>query len=108
MCAFCRRVTACDAVDVSAISGETALRVVARKRPISDQERSLIKVLGLNAKRLREAEGMTQQEAAVAADIDLSTWQRIEGERQRSTLWIAGQVALALGVDPLDLFKPLV
>lgn len=82
--------------------------MVARKRPISDQERSLIRVLGANAKKLREAEGMTQQEAAEAADIDLSTWQRIEGERQRSTLWIAGQVAAALGVDPLDLFKPLI
>jgi DNA-binding XRE family transcriptional regulator len=93
---------------------DTACRVPSRRvdrhsrpmagRDFSPQERQLIYALARNVRRLREEQGLTQEEAAAAAGIQPRSWQRIEAKKQAPTLETIGKLAAALDVDPLELF----
>jgi transcriptional regulator with XRE-family HTH domain len=65
--------------------------------------------LANNAKRLREANVWSQEEAAELAGMTARTWRRVERgamEPTVPTFLTLAQVATALRVDPVDLLAP--
>lgn len=73
-------------------------------------ERVLRDRVAANARRIRQHEGFSQEEAAVRAGLSLRSYQRVEEGGTGPTsprLVTIVQVAVALGVDPSDLFYPL-
>ncbi len=59
--------------------------------------------VGKNIARLRKAKGLSQEEAAFAADRSFSCWQQIEHGYQNTTADTLRCVARVLGVAPLVL-----
>lgn len=73
-------------------------------------ERLLRDRLALNTKRIRESEGFSQGQTAKRAGLSLRSYQRIEEGGEGPTpprLATIARVAVALGVDPSDLFQPI-
>lgn len=67
--------------------------------------------LAANARRIRESEGFSQGQAAKRAGLSLRSYQRVEegsGGPTPPRLETIARVAVGLGVDPLDLFQPIV
>jgi transcriptional regulator with XRE-family HTH domain len=71
---------------------------------MSPEEKRLRVVLAENVRRLREEEGLTQEQAAERAGVDPRTWQRIESGETATEMDTIGSVAAALDVDPPLLF----
>ncbi|PTX56814.1 helix-turn-helix protein [Litoreibacter ponti] len=61
--------------------------------------------VGLNIRNLRNSKGMSQEQLALAADIDRSYVSEIELARVSISVDILEQIALALEVAPKDLFN---
>lgn len=71
-------------------------------------ERDLRNRLARNVRLIREHEGFSQEETAERAGMSLRSYQRVEegGEGPTSPrLLTVARVAVALGVDPFDLFR---
>lgn len=65
---------------------------------------TLAKKIGANIKRLRKEQGLTQEQAAVAAkDMSWRYWQYLESGQRNFSLKTLTRIAKALGVDPRDL-----
>jgi transcriptional regulator with XRE-family HTH domain len=60
-------------------------------------------VLGANVKRLRLAKGLTQEQLAHEADIDLTYLGGIERGRRNPSLLVMGRIAKVLAVTPAEL-----
>lgn len=73
-------------------------------------EKNLRDRLCENARRIREEEGFSQEEVAERAAMSLRSYQRVEeggtGPTSPRLLTVA-RVAIALGVDPVDLLQPI-
>ncbi|MGJ8547480.1 MAG: helix-turn-helix domain-containing protein [Sulfitobacter sp.] len=65
----------------------------------------LQEIVGLNIRNLRNSRGLSQEQLALAADIDRSYVSRIELAKVSVSLEILEQIALALGVAPKELFN---
>jgi transcriptional regulator with XRE-family HTH domain len=57
-------------------------------------------VVGTNVKRLRQASGLTQEQLAFEAKIDLTYVGGIERGRRNPSLLVIARIALALGTEP--------
>ena len=57
-------------------------------------------VVGTNVKRLRQAKGLTQEQLAFEAKIDLTYVGGIERGRRNPSLLVIARIALALGTEP--------
>lgn len=64
-----------------------------------------LKKFGANLQRLREARGLSYREMSYACDIDHSNIAKIEKGQINITLTTILQLAKALEVLPVDLFK---
>lgn len=64
------------------------------------------RIVGANVRRLRKARGLTQEQLAHDADIDLTYLGGIERGRRNPSLSVLVRVATALGAKPADLFTP--
>ena len=62
--------------------------------------------IGANIHRLRIREGLTQDELARVADLDLRTVQRVERGTMHMRLGILLALAAALEVRPAELLRP--
>lgn len=60
--------------------------------------------VGKNVRHRREEIGWSLETAADIAGIDARTWQKIERSEQNATMRLLSNIAVALNVDPLDLF----
>jgi len=60
-------------------------------------------VLGTNVRRLRQARGLTQEQVAFDAEIDLTYLGGIERGNRNPSLLVIARVAKALSVRPGDL-----
>ncbi len=60
-------------------------------------------VVGNNVRRLRVASGLTQEQLAFEAQIDLTYMGGIERGRRNPSLLVLARVARALGVEPAQL-----
>jgi transcriptional regulator with XRE-family HTH domain len=60
-------------------------------------------VLGRNVRRLRQQKGLTQEELAFEAEIDLTYMGGIERGRRNPSLRVIARVAKALSVAPAKL-----
>jgi transcriptional regulator with XRE-family HTH domain len=73
-------------------------------------EKRLRDCLALNSRRIREGEGFSQEAVAERAGMSLRSYQRIEeggtGPTSPRLLTVA-RVAVALGVNPVDLLRPV-
>ena len=63
-------------------------------------------MVGLNVRRLRQAKGLTQEQLAFEAKIDLTYVGGIERGRRNPSLLVIARIALALGADPAELVTP--
>lgn len=61
--------------------------------------------VGLNIRNLRSSKGMSQEELALAADMDRSYVSEIELARFSASVDLLGKIARALDVAPKELFK---
>lgn len=61
--------------------------------------------VGLNIRNIRNSRGLSQEQLALAADIDRSYISEIELARVSVSVDILEQLALALGVTPKDFFN---
>jgi transcriptional regulator with XRE-family HTH domain len=61
-------------------------------------------VFAANVRRLREAKGLTMEQAGWAAGIDPTAWGRIESGQRRPNFATILKLAAALEVPPADLF----
>jgi transcriptional regulator with XRE-family HTH domain len=59
--------------------------------------------LGIKVRQLRHGKGLTQEELAFAAEIDLTYVGGIERGRRNPSLSVMGRIADALGVSLRDL-----
>jgi transcriptional regulator with XRE-family HTH domain len=63
------------------------------------------RTVGGNVKRLRRARGITQEELASRAEIDVTYVRGIEAGRRNPSLMVMVRLARALIVRPTDLFS---
>jgi len=63
------------------------------------------RIVGTNVKRLRQARGLTQEEVAFSAKIDLTYLGGIERGTRNPSLLVMVRIARALSVQPLELLK---
>jgi transcriptional regulator with XRE-family HTH domain len=63
------------------------------------------RVVGANIRRLRQARGLTQEEVAFRAKIDLTYMGGIERGRRNPSLLVMVRIARALAVDPTELLR---
>ncbi|MFV8559617.1 helix-turn-helix domain-containing protein [Sulfitobacter sp. SBS6] len=61
--------------------------------------------VGLNIRNLRNSKGMSQEQLALAADVDRSYISEIELAKNSASIDILEQSALALDVAPKELFN---
>ena len=61
--------------------------------------------VGLNIRNLRSSKGMSQEELALAADMDRSYVSEIELARFSASVDLLEKIARALDVAPKELFK---
>lgn len=64
-------------------------------------------MVGGNVRRLRIERGLTQEQLAFEAGIDLTYEGGIERGKRNPSLMVMARVAEALGVTPSELLKPL-
>ena len=62
-------------------------------------------VVGGNVRRLRQARGMTQEQLAHEAQLDLTYVGGIERGRRNPSLLVMARLATALGAQPADLLR---
>jgi transcriptional regulator with XRE-family HTH domain len=72
---------------------------------IRESDRTNLKKLGLNIKKLREAKGLSFRELSYACDIDNSKISKIEKGQVNITLKTILQLAKALEVTPSELLN---
>jgi transcriptional regulator with XRE-family HTH domain len=72
---------------------------------IRQSDKTNLKKLGANIKRLREAKGLSFRELSYACDIDNSKISKIEKGQVNITFTTILQLAKALEVQPLELLK---
>lgn len=63
-------------------------------------------VVGRNVRRLREGRGMTQEQLAFEARIDLTYVGGIERGRRNPSLMVMARLAEALGAELKELLEP--
>jgi transcriptional regulator with XRE-family HTH domain len=63
-------------------------------------------VLGENVRRLRHQRGLTQEQLAFEAQIDLTYMGGIERGRRNPSLLVIARLAAALDVTPAGLLEP--
>jgi len=61
------------------------------------------RIVGTNVRRLRTAKGLTQEELAFRAKIDLTYMGGIERGKRNPSLLVMVRIARALSVDPIEL-----
>ena len=61
--------------------------------------------VGLNVRNLRNSKGLSQEQLALAAEVDRSYISEIELAKFSASIDILEQIALALEVDPQELFN---
>ena len=61
--------------------------------------------VGLNIRNLRNSKGMSQEQLALAADVDRSYISEMELAKNSASIDILEQIALALDVAPKELFN---
>jgi transcriptional regulator with XRE-family HTH domain len=61
--------------------------------------------VGANVRRARQTAGLTQEQVALEAKIDLTYMGGIERGKRNPTVLVLVRLADALGVDPTDLLK---
>ena len=67
------------------------------------------KIVGANVRRLRGERGLTQEQLAHDAEIDVTYLRGIEAGRRNPSVSVLGRVAEVVGVEPSDLLSiPLV
>jgi len=62
-------------------------------------------IVGANVRRARQAGGLTQEQLALDAQIDLTYAGGIERGRRNPSIKVLARIADALGVEPSDLLK---
>ena len=62
-------------------------------------------VVGKNVRRLRKAQGLTQEELAHGAGIDTRYVGGIERGEENPSVAVLGRIAQVLGVHPTELLK---
>jgi len=62
-------------------------------------------IVGTNVRRARQKAGLTQEQLAHDAKIDLTYAGGIERGRRNPSVEVLGRLADALGVEPADLLK---
>lgn len=62
-------------------------------------------IVGRNVRRARHEVGLTQEQVALQADIDLTYMGGIERGRRNPTVAVLARIADALGVEPADLLR---
>ena len=60
-----------------------------------------------NLRRLRVAQGLSQESLAVDAGVDRTYIGKLERERENPTVGLLDRIAAALSVDVAELFAPL-
>jgi transcriptional regulator with XRE-family HTH domain len=63
------------------------------------------RIVGSNVRDLRKARGLTQEDVALEADINLKYVGGIERGQRNPSLLILVKIAKVLGVQPADLLK---
>ena len=69
-------------------------------------QRALQRLLGRNVLRLREEQGLSQEELAEASGLSVRNLQRLEVGEVNANLVTIVSLANALGVDPVVLLAP--
>lgn len=69
------------------------------------EKQELLKFIGDNIKRIREAKGVSQQELASKCNYEKSNMSRLEAGKTNPTIYTLSTVALALGIPLHDLLK---
>ena len=59
--------------------------------------------VGLNIRNLRNSRGLSQEQLALAAEVDRSYISEIELAKNSASLDVLERIAIALGVDPKEL-----
>jgi len=62
-------------------------------------------IVGSNVRRLRKAAGLTQEQLAFEAKIDLTYVGGIERGRRNPSVLVLGRIAHVLNAEPSDLLK---
>lgn len=62
-------------------------------------------IVGANVRRRRQQRGLTQEQLAFAANIDLTYVGGIERGKRNPSVLILARIAEALGAEPADLLK---
>lgn len=65
------------------------------------------KIIGQNVRHHRSRCGMTQEQLALSADVDLRYLGGIERGEHNPTIAVLGRLASALGIHPRDFFDEL-
>lgn len=63
-------------------------------------------IVGRNVRRLRQQRGLTQEQLAFEAQLDLTYVGGIERGRRNPSLLVMARLAAALQVTPADLLRP--
>jgi transcriptional regulator with XRE-family HTH domain len=63
------------------------------------------RIIGANVRRLRKDRGLTQEDLAGAAELDVSYVRGIEAGRRNPSLMVMVALADALDAKPTDLFR---
>tara|TARA_R100000935_G_C2757052_1_gene132059 strand:+ start:457 stop:669 length:213 start_codon:yes stop_codon:yes gene_type:complete len=61
--------------------------------------------VGLNVRNLRNSKGLSQEQLALAADVDRSYISEIELAKNSASIDVLERIADALDVDPKELFN---
>ena len=61
--------------------------------------------VGLNVRNLRNSKGLSQEQLALAAEVDRSYISEIELAKNSASIDVLERIADALGVDPKELFN---
>jgi transcriptional regulator with XRE-family HTH domain len=62
-------------------------------------------IVGANVRRARQKAGLTQEQVALQADIDLTYVGGIERGRRNPSVLVLARIADALGAEPADLLR---
>lgn len=63
-------------------------------------------MVGANVRRLRQERGLTQEQLAFEAQIDLTYLGGIERGKRNPSLLVIARIATAVGAEPSDLVAP--
>jgi transcriptional regulator with XRE-family HTH domain len=77
----------------------------SRRYRESPRFRLAMQLLGAKIKKLRERQGLTLEEAAVRAEMDLTHWQKLEAGKLNPTMVTLLRVADGLGATMERLFR---